>query len=337
MKFVDEAKIWVRSGSGGKGCIGFRREKFVPRGGPNGGDGGKGGDVVFLAHGGKYNLLDFFYKQHYFAENGRPGKGKNQHGRNGEDLVLEVPVGTTIRDAETGKILRDLSKEGERSVVLKGGRGGRGNAHFATSTDRAPRIAESGLKGEEKRLWLELKLLADVGLIGLPNVGKSTLLSKISRANPKIAPYPFTTLVPNLGVVEYGDFKSYVVADIPGLIAGAHEGIGLGIRFLRHIERTSLLIHLLDLSPENQKNVFRNFEKINNELYHYDPSLLKKPQIIALNKIDLIDSPGYLTPFKKYFKGYKVFPISSLTCVGLTALVEEVGKVLEKIKGEEFE
>lgn len=337
MKFVDEAKIWVRSGSGGKGCISFRREKFVPKGGPNGGDGGKGGDIVFLAHGGKYNLLDFIYKQHHFAENGRLGKGKNQHGRDGEDLVIEVPVGTTVKDAETGKILCDLSKNGERYVVFKGGKGGKGNAHFATSTDRAPRIAEPGQKGEEKRLWLELKLLADVGLIGLPNVGKSTLLSKISRANPRIAPYPFTTLAPNLGVVEYGDFKSYVVADIPGLIPGAHEGAGLGIRFLRHIERTSILIHMLDISAGNQKNFLHNFESINNELYHYDPSLLKKTQIIALNKIDLIASPRDLTSFKKHFKLYKVFPISSLTCEGLTALVEEVGRVLEKIKGEKFD
>jgi len=337
MKFVDEVKIWVRSGSGGKGCISFRREKFVPKGGPDGGDGGKGGDIVFLACGKKYNLLDFIYKQHYFAENGTPGKGKKQHGRDGKDLIIEVPVGTIIKDAESGETLKDLSKEGERFVALKGGKGGRGNAHFVTPTHRAPRVAEPGQKGEEKRLWLELKLLADVGLIGLPNVGKSTLLSKISRANPKVAPYPFTTLAPNVGVVEYGDFKNYIVADIPGLIPGAHKGVGLGITFLRHIERTSLLIHMLDLSPENQKDLIRNFESINDELYHYDPSLLKKPQIIALNKIDLMTPPRDLTPIEEYFKGYKVLAVSALTSEGLATLVEEVGKSLERIKGDRLE
>src|SRR3989337_1963612 len=249
VKFVDEGKIYVKSGRGGKGCVSFRREKFVPRGGPNGGDGGNGGSVILIARQNMSSLLDHRYKQHYKAENGEHGRGKDQHGKNAPTLLVPVPVGTVVKDFFTGEILGDLTEDGDTLVVAKGGRGGRGNARFATPTNRAPRYAEPGEEAEERTLLLELKLLADVGIIGFPNAGKSTLISRISAARPKIADYPFTTLIPNLGVVSYNEGKTFVVADIPGLIKGAHEGTGLGIKFLRHIERTKVLIHLIDLFP----------------------------------------------------------------------------------------
>ncbi|HSE83689.1 MAG TPA: GTPase ObgE, partial [Thermodesulfobacteriota bacterium] len=266
VKFIDEAKINVKSGRGGNGCASFRREKYVPRGGPNGGDGGDGGDVIVIAKENMTSLLDYRYKRHYRAESGEHGKGKDQHGKSAPPLLIPVPIGTVIKDLSTERILGDLTEDGQTLVVAKGGRGGKGNARFATSTNQAPKKAEPGEEGEEKDLLLELKLLADVGIIGFPNAGKSTLISRISAARPKIADYPFTTLVPNLGVVSYGENKTFVVADIPGLIKGAHEGTGLGIKFLRHIERTRILIHLLDLSPFTERDPIEDYHAMNEEL-----------------------------------------------------------------------
>jgi len=282
--FVDEALIWVKAGDGGRGCVSFRREKYVPRGGPDGGDGGKGGDVILEADPNLKTLLDYRYKREYKAQNGEPGKGKNQHGKDGKPLILKVPVGTIVKDAQTDKVIADLSKPFERLVVARGGKGGRGNARFATPIRQAPHFAEPGQPGEERWLKLELKLLADVGLIGFPNTGKSTLLRKISRARPEVAPYPFTTLRPYLGVVRFED-KEFIVADIPGLIEGAHKGIGLGNQFLKHIERTRLLVHLIDIS--NGEEALELYEKIRNELKLYKEDLLEKPELVVLNKIDL--------------------------------------------------
>src|SRR3972149_4030481 len=334
VKFVDEAKIYVKSGRGGKGCVSFRREKFVPRGGPNGGDGGNGGSVILIARQNMSSLLDHRYKQHYKAENGEHGRGKDQHGKNAPTLLVPVPVGTVVKDFFTGEILGDLTEDGDTLVVAKGGRGGRGNARFATPTNRAPRYAEPGEEAEERTLLLELKLLADVGIIGFPNAGKSTLISRISAARPKIADYPFTTLIPNLGVVSYNEGKTFVVADIPGLIKGAHEGTGLGIKFLRHIERTKVLIHLLDLSPLTERDPIEDCHVMNKELEAYSPDLIRKPQIIAPNKIDITEAREKLKGIKTYFKklGIEVFPISSATGEGLKRLIEEVGKRLERLK-----
>jgi len=334
VKFVDEAKIYVKSGRGGKGCVSFRREKFVPRGGPNGGDGGNGGDVIVIARQNMSSLLDHHYKQHYKAENGEHGRGKDQHGKNAPVLLVPVPVGTVVKDFFTREILGDLTENVQTLIVAKGGRGGRGNARFATPTNRAPRYAEPGEEAEEKTLLLELKLLADVGIIGFPNAGKSTLISRISAARPKIADYPFTTLIPNLGVVSYNEGKTFVVADIPGLIKGAHEGTGLGIKFLRHIERTKVLIHLLDLSPLTERDPIEDCHVMNKELEAYSPDLIRKPQIIAPNKIDITEAREKLKGIKTYFKklGIEVFPISSATGEGLKRLIEEVGKRLERLK-----
>src|SRR5512139_1600619 len=287
MKFVDEVRIHVRAGDGGNGCASFRREAFVPKGGPNGGDGGKGGNVILQADGQLSTLLDLTYPRQFRALKGTHGKGKDQTGKNGEDLVLHVPTGTLVFDDETGDLLQDLLFDGQRFQAARGGRGGRGNARFASPTLRAPRFAEKGEKGEERWLRLELKLLADVGLIGLPNVGKSTLLSKISSARPRIADYPFTTLVPNLGVVDREGHKPFVVADIPGLIRGASKGAGLGLTFLRHVERTRLLIHVLDVSEGPLRDAVKDFHALSDELKAYDPLLQKKTQLVALNKIDL--------------------------------------------------
>jgi GTP-binding protein len=337
VKFIDEAKIYVKSGRGGKGCVSFRREKFIPRGGPNGGDGGDGGDVVLIAKQNMTSLLDHRYKQHYQAKNGEHGKGKDQHGKNAPPLLVPVPVGTVVKDFYTGEILGDLTSDGQTLLVAKGGRGGRGNARFATSTNQAPKYAEPGGEGEEKTLVLELKLLADVGIIGFPNAGKSTLISRISGARPKIADYPFTTLVPNLGVVNYNQDKSFVVADIPGLIKGAHEGAGLGIKFLRHIERTRVLIHLLDLSPLNDRDPIEDFRTMNEELEAYSPELRNKPQVIAPNKIDITEAREKLKRVKSYFNklGIEVFPISSVTGEGVNELIREVGRRLDRLKLEQ--
>ena len=306
MKFVDEARIHVKAGDGGNGCVSFRRERFIPRGGPDGGNGGKGGDVILQADAQLSTLLDLTYPKPLRAQKGTHGKGKDQTGRNGEDLLVRVPVGTLVRDDQTGEVLQDLLFDGQRFVGAEGGRGGRGNARFATPTRRAPRHAEKGEKGEERWLRLELKLLADVGLIGYPNAGKSTLLSKISSARPKIADYPFTTLVPNLGVVTREEHRPFVVADIPGLIEGASAGAGLGLTFLRHVERTRLLIHLLDISEEPSRNPIKDFHALNHELNAYHPSLLEKVQIVALNKIDLPSVRERAADIRKHLRRWDI-------------------------------
>lgn len=333
MKFVDEVKIKIAAGKGGGGCVSFRREKYVPRGGPDGGDGGSGGSVILAASERKHSLLDFRYRSLYKAASGRGGAGQNRHGRSGEDLVLEVPVGTIARDAETEEILVDLTAPGQRWIAAKGGRGGKGNAHFASSTHRTPRFAQEGEPGEERELKLELKLIADVGLVGLPNAGKSTLISVVSAARPKIADYPFTTLVPNLGVVQYDrDSLPFVIADVPGLIEGAHEGAGLGIRFLKHIERTRLLLHVIDISLLSSDNILQPFKQIEHELKSYSALFQEKPRIIVLNKIDLIESDTELDNFAKTYDklGYPVFLVSSVKKEGVRELIRFLsGKLAE--------
>ena len=283
--FIDHAKIVVKAGPGGNGCMSFRREKFVPRGGPDGGDGGDGGDVVFRADRNLSTLMDLRYKQHYKAERGRHGQGKNKHGRKGQDIEIRVPLGTVIKDGETGEGLADLTVDGQKTVVARRGRGGRGNARFATATNRAPRHSEEGTPGEEKTLTVELKLIADVGLVGYPNAGKSTLLSRLSAAHPKIADYPFTTLKPVLGIVPSGDFESFVMADLPGLIEGAHEGKGLGFQFLRHIERTKVLLFLIECTSPDPEH---DLAALREELELFSPKLMEKPWLVALTKVDLL-------------------------------------------------
>lgn len=331
MKFIDEAEIYVKAGDGGNGAISFRREKFIPKGGPDGGDGGKGADVIFKATTSLNTLLDFKYKRKYLAENGKNGAGNNRSGRCGKDLIIPVPVGTIIKDLETNQVIADLVKDGQECIVAKGGNGGRGNAHFATPVRQTPRFAEKGKPGEEKNIKLELKLLADVGLVGFPNVGKSTFLSVISSARPKIANYPFTTLTPVLGVVKLKHFKSFVVADIPGLIEGAHKGEGLGHSFLKHVERTKMLLHFIDLSYLGPKDPFEGFRIINNELFLFNKSLSEKQQIVVINKIDIPEVMRESENVKKYFEemGYKVFKISSATKEGIDALLGYLAELLE--------
>lgn len=338
VKFIDEAKIYVKAGDGGRGCVSFRREKYVPRGGPDGGDGGNGADVILIARRNMNSLLDHRYQQHYKAKRGVHGKGKDQHGKNAEDLFIPVPMGTMIKDFESGAFYGDLTEEGQTLVVAKGGRGGKGNARFVTPTNQAPKEAQPGTPGQEKTLKLELKLLADVGLLGFPNAGKSTLISRVSAARPKIADYPFTTLVPNLGVVSYGDGATFILADIPGLIEGAHEGAGLGIQFLRHIERTKILVHLLDLSPMTQRDPIEDYAAMNRELNSYNEELSKTPQIVALNKIDITEAREILETIEKHFSdlGIKTFPISSATGEGTKELVWEVAKQVEKLRQPEL-
>lgn len=327
--FYDKAKIYVRGGDGGNGCIAFRREKYVPEGGPWGGDGGSGGDVVLVADEGLRTLVDFRYQSHYKAPRGQHGKGKNMHGGSGEDLHLRVPVGTVVRDADTGRLIGDLTGHGQRLVAAKGGRGGRGNARFATMFNKAPKMAEKGEPGGELWLSLELKLLADVGLVGLPNAGKSSLVARISAARPKIADYPFTTIVPNLGMVRVEEGLSFVVADIPGLIEGAHAGAGLGHEFLRHVERTRMLVHLVDMSGFGGRDPVRDFDVINRELALYNPGLAEKPMLVAANKIDLPDSGENLSRFRDQLgKQYEIFPISALTGEGLDSLVDRIGRLI---------
>lgn len=335
MKFIDEAKIYVRSGDGGRGCVSFRREKYVPFGGPNGGDGGKGGDVILEASASHNTLLNLKYNQHQVAKSGGHGEGSNRTGRSAPDLIVPVPVGTLVMDFESGEVLADLVTEGQRFVVAHGGIGGRGNARFATATNRAPRFAQPGIPGEERWIRLELKLLADVGIIGFPNVGKSTFISRVSAARPKIADYPFTTLTPHLGVVRYGDdFQTFVLADIPGLIEGAHEGVGMGIQFLRHIERTSLLLHILDISREEADTGWHDFEVINSELSSYSPDLILKPQIVAVNKTDLPITRQKLAVTQSIFaeKGIVLYPFSAATGEGIPVLLQKIGETLEKIR-----
>ncbi len=336
-QFIDRAKIFVQGGHGGNGCVAFRREKFVPKGGPSGGNGGKGGDVILEADRNVHTLLDFKYKRHYKAERGRHGEGNKRTGRSGRDLVIKVPVGTVVRDAETGEVLGDLTEHGQRLVVAKGGRGGRGNAEFATPTRRAPDFAEPGEPGEERWIELELKLLADVGLVGFPNAGKSTFLSRVTAARPEIADYPFTTLRPILGVAKVGDF-SFVIADIPGLIEGAHAGKGLGHEFLRHVERTKLLLHLIDLT-DLTRDPKEAFEKINKELELYSPELAKKPQIVVGTKIDALVDRSKIEELKKYFeeKGYPFFAVSAVTGEGMDELMWFVAKKLRELEVKDVE
>ncbi len=320
--FVDTARIYVKAGDGGKGAVSFRREKYVPAGGPDGGDGGDGGDVIVEADGSMLTLMDFRHRKRYRAENGHPGAGADKHGRNGAGEVVRVPPGTVVRDAATGEVVADLVSPGQSAVVARGGKGGRGNARFATPRRQAPRYAQPGIAGEERWLELELKLLADVGLVGLPNVGKSTLISWMSAARPKIADYPFTTLVPNLGVVDVGDGRSFVVADIPGLIEGAHGGAGLGHEFLRHVERTRVLVHVLDLAAEERDPV-HDFEVIEDELRLYSPELATRPTVVAANKIDLPQARGRLGRVREALaaRGLEVHAISAVTGEGVRELV----------------
>ncbi len=333
MKFVDEARIHVKAGDGGNGCVSFRREKFIPRGGPNGGDGGKGGDVILQADAQLTTLLDLTYPRPFRAPKGSHGKGKDQTGKNGEDLVIRVPVGTIIRDDQTEEMLQDFLFDAQQFVAAAGGRGGRGNARFATPTHRAPRRADKGEKGVERTLRLELRLLADVGFIGYPNVGKSTLLTRISSARPKIADYPFTTLVPNLGVVYQEGHRPLVVADIPGLIEGASKGAGLGLTFLRHVKRTRLLVHLLDISEGLSRDAVNDFLALSEELKAYDPELQKRRQLVALNKIDLPAVRERAGDLKSQFEklGHRLYFISGQTGEGVKELMEAVFRTVESI------
>ena len=322
MRFVDEAQIEVIGGHGGAGCISFLREKYKAKGGPNGGNGGDGGDVILEVDPSMTSLLDFKFQPRLVATRGEHGRGKDQHGHRGDDAVARVPLGTIVRDAETGDLLADLTDPGTRVVVARGGRGGRGNAHFKSSTNQAPRYAQPGLPGEEFRLRLELQLVADVGLLGFPNVGKSTFISRVSAARPRIADFPFTTLVPNLGVVRIDDDRTFVIADIPGLIEGAHEGHGLGHRFLRHVSRSGLLLHLLDASGMSGRDPLDDYDVINRELALFDPAVAAKPQIVAANKIDAAP-PGFVEELTQRFaeRGIVLHAISAVAGTGVAALV----------------
>ena len=328
--FIDEAKIFVSAGDGGRGCLSFRREKSVPKGGPNGGDGGKGGDIVLQADGNLSTLLDFRYKRRYLAERGEHGRGSDQKGRDGSDSVIRVPLGTVVRSADSGAVLADLVGHEQRFIAAHGGRGGRGNARFKSATNQAPRRVEPGEPGETRWLTLELKLLADVGLMGLPNAGKSTLLARISAARPKIAPYPFTTLVPQLGIVRLRDEQSCVVADIPGLIEGAHAGKGLGHQFLRHIERTRLLVHLVDMSVPGESDPLLNFETVNRELLSYESRLAEKPQLVVATKMDIPPAKQAWERFKPAIagRGFRVLAISAVTGEGIGTLLDEIYRSL---------
>lgn len=336
--FVDEVKIYVKAGDGGHGAVTFRREKYVPAGGPNGGDGGRGGDVIFEVTPGLRTLMDYRYKKHYKAQNGENGGSFNKKGKDGEDLILKVPPGTIVKDAESNRVVADLVREGQRLVIAKGGKGGRGNSHFATPTRQAPNFAERGEKGEERWIVLELKLLADAGLIGYPNVGKSTILSAVSNAKPKIANYHFTTLVPNLGVVDLGEGKSFVLADIPGLIEGAHQGVGLGHDFLRHIERTKLIIHVLDASASEGRDPVQDFRQINRELQRYSSKLASKPQIVAANKMDLPGARENIIRIREELEneGYEVWEISAVSRQGLKELMYRAFELIDRIADEDI-
>lgn len=320
--FLDEVRIYVKGGDGGNGCLAFRREKFVPRGGPSGGDGGRGGDVVLVATQSYNTLLHLSYNPEHKAERGRHGEGSNKSGRDGGNIEVPVPVGTVVYEQDTGELVCDFTKAGQRFIVARGGRGGRGNARFATATHQAPLEREAGFPGEERRLRLELKLLADAGLVGFPNAGKSTLISRISAARPKVAPYPFTTLEPHLGVVKMDDERTYVVADIPGLIEGASEGHGLGLRFLRHIERTRLLVHLVDVSESSGRDPVKDFEVILGELAHFSKELAAKPMFVVASKMDVAQDPERPGALRRHaaLRGLPFFPISAVTGEGIEAL-----------------
>ncbi|MBA1335243.1 MAG: GTP-binding protein Obg [Firmicutes bacterium] len=335
--FVDVARIHIIAGNGGHGAVAFRREKYVPAGGPSGGDGGRGGDIVFEVDAGMRTLMDYRYKKQYKAENGENGGSSNKTGKDGEDLILKVPPGTVIKDEESGRVIADLASKDHRLIAAKGGRGGRGNSRFTTSTRRAPTFAENGAKGEERKIILELKLLADVGLIGFPNVGKSTLLSVATSAKPKIADYHFTTITPNLGVVELEEGKSFVLADIPGLIEGAHRGAGLGHDFLRHIERTRVLIHVLDASGIEGRDPVEDFRQVNSELERYNAELAKRPQIVAANKTDIPEAKDNIGRIVKQLKekGYEVFEISAAANKGIVELMHRAYELLSAVDTEE--
>ena len=328
--FIDQVTIRVQGGHGGNGVTAFRREKFVPRGGPSGGDGGRGGDVWLEADESLNTLLHLRYNPEHVAERGRHGEGSNRAGRDGADVVVHVPVGTQVFEAQTGELLCDLTEPGARWLAARGGRGGFGNAHFATSTNRAPRYHQPGSPGEERELRLELKLLADVGLVGFPNAGKSTFISTVSAARPKIADYPFTTLEPHLGVVQYGEFQTFVIADIPGLIEGAHRGAGLGTRFLRHIERTRLLLHLVDVSLASGRDPVNDYEVINRELGAYNEALAARPQIVVATKIDALDEPERLERLRRRAEadGWAFHAISAVTGQGMRELMNAVARKL---------
>ena len=332
--FLDTAKIFIKSGKGGDGHVSFRREKFVPDGGPDGGDGGRGGDIVFEVDKGLSTLNDYRYSHKFCAQNGADGGGKRCNGKDGQDLILKVPEGTVVREETTGKVVADMSRDNLRQIVLTGGRGGKGNMHYATSTMQAPKYAQPGQAARELNVILELKVIADVGLVGFPNAGKSTLLSHVSNAQPKVADYPFTTLNPILGVVEKGVQRPFVIADIPGLIEGASEGVGLGIKFLKHIERTRLLIHMVDAASPDEMNPVEAIEKIRTELSAYSEDLIKKPFVIAVNKLDAIpeeDRKTVLEEVKKHFEGREVFGISAVSGEGLSALMSRISVILEEM------
>lgn len=328
--FVDQVKIYVKGGDGGNGMVAFRREKYVPKGGPAGGDGGKGGNVIFIVDEGLRTLMDFRYQRHFKATKGENGRSKSQHGKNAEDLVVKVPPGTVVKDDDTGEVIADLVRHGERAVIAKGGRGGRGNIRFATSRNPAPEIAENGEPGQERYIVLELKVLADVGLVGFPSVGKSTLLSIVSSARPKIAEYHFTTIVPNLGVVETEDGRSFVMADLPGLIEGAHQGAGLGLQFLRHIERTRVIVHVIDMGAVEGRDPYQDFLTINKELREYNLRLTERPMMIAANKMDMPGAEENLEKFKEQLQeDIPIFPISAVTQSGIRELLFAIADTLE--------
>ena len=328
--FVDHVKIYVKGGDGGDGMVAFRREKYVPNGGPAGGDGGNGGNVIFEVAEGLRTLMDFRYKRHFKADRGEHGMSKGMHGRRAEDLIVKVPPGTVVINAETKAVIADLVEDGQRAVIAKAGRGGRGNSRFATPANPAPELAEKGEPGEELDVILELKVLADVGLVGFPSVGKSTLLSVVSAAKPKIGAYHFTTIVPNLGMVETDDGRSFAMADLPGLIEGAHQGVGLGMQFLRHIERTRVIVHVIDMSGMEGRDPYEDYVTINKELEEYNLRLLERPQLIVANKMDMPGAEENLVEFKKKIgEDVKVFPVSAVSRQGLKPLLFEIADLLE--------
>jgi GTP-binding protein len=333
--FVDEIDVFVKGGDGGAGCVSFRREKFVPRGGPDGGDGGDGGSVLLEADPSITTLLDYHYQRHYTAERGQHGQGANKHGASGADTVLRVPLGTVVHDRDTGDLVGDLTSPGERLLVARGARGGRGNARFTSSTNRAPRRADLGRPGQERWIHLELRLLADVGVVGFPNAGKSTLVSRLSAAKPKIADYPFTTLVPNLGIVRLDEHRTFVIADLPGLIPGASEGKGLGHRFLRHTERTRLLIHLIDLDPSNARDPVEDYWTIQAELRAYSEELAARPQVVAANKAELPGTEERQQAIERLCRsgGLPFHAISAITGQGLEELMRDVASRIGRVEG----
>ncbi|AIQ70642.1 GTPase ObgE [Paenibacillus graminis] len=333
--FVDKAKIYVKGGDGGDGLVAFRREKYVPEGGPAGGDGGRGGDVIFRVDEGLRTLMDFRYQRHFKAERGVKGRNKSQHGANAEHMIVRIPPGTVLIDDDTKEIIADMTRHGQQVVVARGGRGGRGNTRFATAANTAPELAENGEEGQERYIVMELKVMADVGLVGFPSVGKSTLLSVVSAAQPKIGAYHFTTITPNLGVVDVGDGRSFVMADLPGLIEGASEGVGLGHEFLRHVERTRIIIHVVDMSGSEGRDPFEDWVKINDELRQYNAGLIDRPQIVAANKMDMPESEANLAAFREKVAELRpdleIMPISSLTRQGVQELLYRATDILDSI------